>query len=263
MSSSDLHYYRGLEAAGDNPDFIIGHELTGTIHEVGSSIKNLAVGDRVVCPFTISCGECFYCELDLSSRCVKSRCFGTPVLDGAQAEYVRIPLAESTVFRAPDGIKDKNLILMADIFPTGYFAALNGFSRLPLSRISASTVVVIGCGPVGLCALVAAAAYTPAQIFAVDSVPSRLEQAAAMGAVPLNFKEVDVAQKVRDATGGRGADVVLEIVGLSPALRLAFDAVRPFGVVSSVGVHNGEIPFAGAEGRSHPLKLIRESISLT
>ncbi|GME53491.1 alcohol dehydrogenase [Neofusicoccum parvum] len=259
LCGSDLHYYRGLEPAGENPDFIIGHELTGVISEVGEGVKSLAVGDRIVCPFTISCGECFYCKLDLSSRCVKSQCFGTPGLPGAQAEYVRVPLADSTIFKAPDGIKDQNLILMADIFP--YFAALNAVSRLPKNLPTATTAVVIGCGPVGLCALVALSsllAGTQFQLFAVDSIPSRLARAQDLvGAVPVNFKEEDVAERVRQATGGRGADVVLEIVGVEGALRTAFEVVRPFGVVSSVGVHNGVggVGFSGAEGYDKNVQL--------
>ncbi|KAL1625866.1 hypothetical protein SLS56_007185 [Neofusicoccum ribis] len=156
----------------------------------------------------MSSGECFYCKLDLSSRCVKSQCFGTPGLPGAQAEYVRVPLADSTIFKAPDGIKDQNLILMADIFP--YFAALNAVSRIPKNLPTATTAVVIGCGPVGLCALVALSsllADTQFQLFAVDSIPSRLARAQDLvGAVPVNFKEEDVAERVRQATGGRGYD---------------------------------------------------------
>ncbi|GME43145.1 alcohol dehydrogenase [Neofusicoccum parvum] len=147
----------------------------------------------------MSSGECFYCKLDLSSRCVKSQCFGTPGLPGAQAEYVRVPLADSTIFKAPDGIKDQNLILMADIFP--YFAALNAVSRLPKNLPTATTAVVIGCGPVGLCALVALSsllAGTQFQLFAVDSIPSRLARAQDLvGAVPVNFKEEDVAERLQ------------------------------------------------------------------
>ncbi|KAH7038843.1 alcohol dehydrogenase [Macrophomina phaseolina] len=261
LCGSDLHYYRGLEPAGENPDFIIGHELTGEVHEVGDGVEIFKTGDRVVCPFTISCGTCFYCKLELSSRCVQSQCFGTPGLPGAQAEYVRVPLAESTLFKAPAGIKDQNLILMADIFPTGYFAALNAVSRLPSNLLVPPTAVVIGCGPVGLCALVALSSllsHTEAKIFAVDSVPSRLTRAKeAVGAIPLNFKEVDVAEEVRKATFGRGADLVLELVGLEPALRTAFEVVRPFGVISSVGVHNGKggVGFSGAEGYDKNVQL--------
>ncbi|KAL1616035.1 hypothetical protein SLS54_008693 [Diplodia seriata] len=265
LCGSDLHTYRGIEPAGENPDFIMGHELTGVISEVGEGVRNFQVGDRIVCPFTISCGECFYCKLDLSSRCVKSQCFGTPGLPGAQAEYVRIPLADSTVFNAPDGIKDQNLILMADIFPTGYFAASNATSRLPphLPDGAPPAVVVIGCGPVGLCALVSLRHQlgASARLIAVDGIPSRLARAAALvGAEPLNFREIpDVAGAIKAKTdGGRGADAALELVGREEALRTAFAAVRPFGVVSSVGVHNGVggVGFTGAEGYDKNVQLV-------
>ncbi|OJD29904.1 alcohol dehydrogenase [Diplodia corticola] len=272
LCGSDLHTYRGIEPAGENPDFIMGHELTGVIAEVGEGVKNFQVGDRVVCPFTISCGECFYCKLDLSSRCVKSQCFGTPGLPGAQAEYVRIPLADSTVFNAPDGIKDQNLILMADIFPlllappTQYFAASNATARLPAGLPHAPTAAVIGCGPVGLCALVSLRHLLgpAARLFAVDSNGARLARAASVaGATPLNFREmppgVAVADAIRAATpGGRGADAALELVGVEDALRTAFEAVRPFGVVSSVGVHNGPagVGFTGAEGYDKNVQLV-------
>ncbi|KAF2143011.1 uncharacterized protein K452DRAFT_248721 [Aplosporella prunicola CBS 121167] len=254
LCGSELHVYRGLEASGGT-DFITGHEFTGTVTEIGSDIKTVSVGDAVVCPFTISCGNCFYCKLDLSSRCIESSCFGYPGLDGGQAEYVRIPFADSSVFKSPEGIKEQNLVLMADIFPTGYFAAHNGFTRLPPQQTHAAVAVVIGCGPVGICALVAALQYKPQRIFAVDSVPARLEQAAALGATPINFTSEDVKAVVSAATDGRGADVVLEIVGLSRALETAFSIVRPFGVVSSVGVHNGEMPLSAMEGYDKNIQL--------
>lgn len=135
-----------------------------------------------------------------------------------------------------------------------YFAALNAVSRLPSNLLVPPTVVVIGCGPVGLCALVALSSllsHTDARIFAVDSVPSRLSRAQeTVGAIPLNFKEVDVAEEVKKATFDRGADIVLELVGLEAALKTAFEVVRPFGAISSVGVHNGKggVGFTGAEG---------------
>jgi threonine dehydrogenase-like Zn-dependent dehydrogenase len=114
---SELHVYRGHQPSGT--DFIMGHEFTGHVHEVGSSVKNFKVGDHVVSPFTVSCGECFYCQHGFSSRCTKSLLFGSGPLDGAQAEFVRVPLADSTAVKAPPEIKDEALVLMADIFPTG------------------------------------------------------------------------------------------------------------------------------------------------
>jgi threonine dehydrogenase-like Zn-dependent dehydrogenase len=240
----------------------MGHEFTGIIKEVGSQVKSVKVGDKIVSPFTVSWQvfpslmitnfstanlghslECYYCKNGFSSRCAKSLLFGTEALDGAQAEFVRVPLADGTVMKAPPEIDDKALVLMADIFPTGFFGATNAFKLLSPEQIAESTVVVVGCGPVGLCAVIAAANFKPKKLFAVDSVDSRLELAKSLGAEPLNFhtNKAGMQERVKAVTDGRGADVVIEVVGLSPALRTAFDLLRPWGIISSIGVHNGEV----------------------
>jgi threonine dehydrogenase-like Zn-dependent dehydrogenase len=145
--------------------------------------------------------------------------------------------------KAPDGIDEKFLVLMGDIFPTGYFAASNAFKGRTQEHISEQTVVLIGCGPVGICALINALEFKPKHILAVDSVPSRLELARSLGAEPWNFKSdgEGLSKRVKELTNGRGADAVIEVVGLSPALRTGFDLLRPWGILSSVGVHNGEV----------------------
>lgn len=159
------------------------------------------------------------------------------------AYQVRVPYADGTVYKAPEGIDEKLLVLMADIFPTGYFAARNAFKEFTREQVAGLTVVVIGCGPVGLLAVINALEYQPQHLLAVDSVPSRLEQARALGAEPWNFQtaRAGLDQRVKELTDGRGADVVIEVVGLSPALRTAFDLLRPWGTISSVGVHNAEV----------------------
>lgn len=248
LCGSELHTFRGH--AKSETGFIMGHEFTGVVVEAGSDVKTVKEGDKIVSPFTTTCGKCFYCENDYSSRCVESLLFGCPKLDGAQAEYVRVPNADGTVVKAPPEIDDQSLVLMADIFPTGYFGAKNAFTRLSAGEIANGTVVVVGCGPVGLCAIVAALEYKPKHLFAVDSVDSRLEQARKLGAEPLNFvkDKEGMFEKVKSVTEGRGADAVIEVVGLPPALRTAFDLLRPWGVISSIGVHNAEIPWSGTEG---------------
>lgn len=147
--------------------------------------------------------------------------------------------------KAPAEIQDEYLVLMADIFPTGYFGAKNAFSRLSPAEIANGTVVVVGCGPVGICAIISALEYKPKHLFAVDSVDSRLEEARKLGAEPLNFvtDKEGMFERVRAVTEGRGADAVIEVVGLSPALRTAFDLIRPWGVISSIGVHNAEVSY--------------------
>ena len=241
LCGSELHVYRGHQPSGT--DFIMGHEFTGTVEELGSDVKNFKKGDQIVSPFTISCGECFYCKNGFSSRCAQSKLFGTVPLDGGQSEYVRIPLADATAMKAPEGIADNALVLMADIFPTGYFAAHNGFKNMTKEQIADATVVLIGCGPVGLCGIINAEEYKPKHLLAVDSVQSRLDLAKSLGAEPWNFQtdREGLGNRVKELTDGRGADVVIEVVGLSPALRMAFDLVRPWGTISSVGVHNAEV----------------------
>jgi threonine dehydrogenase-like Zn-dependent dehydrogenase len=253
--NSELHVYRGHQPSGT--DFIMGHEFTGHVSEVGSSIKNFKVGDRVVTPFTVSCGECFYCKHGFTSRCAKSQLFGSTGLDGGQAEYVRVPLADSSAMKAPEGVKDEVLVLMADIFPTGWFACDNAFKQLSKEEISESTVVLVGCGPVALCSLVNIVDYKPKHILAVDSVPSRLELAKSLGAEPWNFMEnwEGLDKRVKELTDGRGADVVIEVVGLSAALKMGFELLRPWGIISSVGVHNAEIPWTGNQAYGKNLRI--------
>lgn len=235
----------------------MGHEFTGQIVEVGSEVKRLAVGDHIVAPFTLSCGECFFCKRGFSSRCSQGKLFGSAVLDGGQAEYVRIPLADSTIVKAPSQIDEKKLVLMADIFPTGYFAASNAFSALNKEEISDSVVCLFGLGPVGICALVSTLTFKPKHIIAIDSVKDRLELARSLGAEPWNFQtdKEGLQNRVKELTDGRGADVVIEVVGHSSALELGFELLRPWGSISSVGVHNGAIPWTGNQAYGKNLRI--------
>lgn len=247
----------------------MGHEFVGTVEQAGSAITTFKPGDSVVSPFTVSCGSCFYCASGFSSRCEECLLFGTALLDGAQAEYVRVPLADSTLVMAPPGVKDpKHYLLMADVFPTGFFAAENAFNNerpqvdvtKPQGDVD-KVVVLLGCGPVGLSAVVAAMEYNPKALLAVDSVQSRLDKAKELGAEPWNYEtdSIGLKRRVKELTDGRGADAVIEVVGHSSALDMAFNLLRPWGVVSSVGVHNGEIPWTGnqAYGKNLTIKMGR------
>jgi len=159
--------------------------------------------------------------------------------------------------RAPPQIRDSALVLMADIFPTGFFGATNAFKLLTPEQIVNTTAVVIGCGPVGLCAVIAALDFKPKHLFAVDSVDSRLALARELGAEPLNFMKdkENMENRIKEVTDGRGADIVIEVVGLSPALKTAFDLIRPWGIISSIGVHNGEIPWTGSQAYGKNIRL--------
>jgi len=255
LCGSELHVFRGHQPSGTG--FIMGHEFTGEVVEKGSDVKHFQEGDKIVTPFTLSCGECFYCKRGFSSRCEKSKLFGTTVLDGGQAEYCRIPLADTTVVKAPANIQENKLVLMADIFPTGYFAAANAFRGFEKEVIEQSVVLLIGCGPVGLCALVCALEYKPKAILAIDGVDSRLELAKKLGAEPWNYQSnMDgLKKRVLELSDGRGADTVIEGVGHSDALGMGFELLRPWGNISSIGVHNGEIPWSGNQAYGKNLRI--------
>jgi threonine dehydrogenase-like Zn-dependent dehydrogenase len=252
---SELHVFRGHQPS--KPGFIMGHETTGEVTEVGPEVKNHKKGDVIVMPFTLSCGECFYCTRGFSSRCVKGLLFGCPLLDGGQAEYMRVPLADSTAVKAPEGIEEKKLVLMADIFPTGYFAAANAFRGFSEETIQQSVVVLIGCGPVGLCALINALEFKPRIVLAVDRVESRLALAKKLGAEPWNDQtdREGLEKRVKELTDGRGCDVVIEGVGHADALKTGFDLLRPWGNISSFGVHNEEIPWTGNQAYGKNLRI--------
>jgi len=252
LCGSDLHLLRG-HSPTPKWDFIMGHEFVGTISELGADVKNFKVGDKVVAPFTASCGNCFFCDRGWTCRCTKSKLFGSYLLEGGQAEYVKVPLADSTLFEAPSDVPNDHLILMCDIFPTGYFATKNAWNMLNDIERQNSTVAVIGCGPVGLCGITAAAQKF-SKVFAIDSIPERLAQAKTHGAIPVELSK-DPISVIKAQTDGRGPDAVLEIVGAPDALLLAIDLVRVGGVIASCGLHTHEIPVDG-------LKLYNKNIRL-
>ncbi|OQN96674.1 hypothetical protein B0A48_17314 [Cryoendolithus antarcticus] len=245
LCGSDLHFYRGHLKCP--PNFICGHEFVGEIVEKGDAVKKFNIGDQVVVPFYTACGECYFCVRGQASRCSKGSLFGNSVpantVDGGQAEYVRCPLADSTFVLTPSGIPEEMLVLMADIFPTGYFAAARFLKNLNDRDRKEYTAVVLGCGPVGICAITCALTMVDT-VYAIDSVQSRLDQAEALGAKPILLSDNPV-DKIKAATGGRGADVVMEVVGHADAFMLAFDMIRPFGQISSIGVHTEQLNLNG------------------
>jgi threonine dehydrogenase-like Zn-dependent dehydrogenase len=234
ICGSDLHVYRQHEK-GLDAGTVMGHEFLGEVVEIGKQVKSLKIGDRVVSPFTTSCGQCYFCNIGLTCRCIHGQLYGWVEhghgLHGAQAEYVRVPMADSTLVKCPNDIPEEHVLMTGDIFSTGYFCAENAGIK-PDGRY-----VELGCGPVGLMAILAAKIQGAQQIWAVDSVPERLELAVRYGAIPVDLTKVDVTQLIADATHGIGADAVLEVVGSPAAQKLAFQLIRPGGTISSVGVH--------------------------
>lgn len=237
ICGSDLHPYHEWEV-GLLPGTAMGHEFSGEIVDVGAEVHQFKLGDLVFSPFTVSCGHCFSCQHDLSARCDDSQVYGWidsqhGGLHGAQAEYVRVPLADSTLLKIPDGMTDEQAILLGDNFTTGFFCA-------DMAEIhSGGIYVVIGCGAVGISAIVAAQHMGARCMIAVDQIDSRLELASQVGATSIARPEdaQNVLQQEIQQTGQRGADAVMEAVGSPHAQRLALSLLRPGGTLAVVGVH--------------------------
>jgi len=276
ICGSDLHLLNGYiptMQAGD----ILGHEFMGEVVEVGQANKKLRIGDRVVVPFTIACGHCFFCQKELWSLCDNSNpnawmaekvyghstagLFGyshmTGGYAGGQAEYARVPFADVGPLKVPDTLSDEQVLFLSDILPTGYMAAQN-------CDISPGDVIAVwGCGPVGLMAIRSAFLLGASRVIAIDHVPERMRLAASAGAELVNFDEESVFERVKQLTGGRGPDACIDAVGLEAhgatvdayidraktatflatdrpnALRQAIHACRKGGVVSIPGVYGG------------------------
>ena len=220
ICGTDLHMVRGT-MAGMVPGTILGHEGVGVVEEVGSQVRNLNVGDRVVIPSTIGCGYCMFCRRGFYAQCDNANpngpqagtaFFGGPQptgpFEGLQAEYARIPYANVGPVKLPEQVTDEQALLVSDIFPTGYFGA-------DLAEIEdGDTVAVFGCGPVGQFSITSAWLMGAGRVLAVDKDESRLEMARAQGAEVINFDEEEPVETIFDLTGGIGVDRVIEAVGV-------------------------------------------------
>lgn len=225
ICGTDLHFVRGTVGPMQSGT-ILGHEAVGIVEELGEAVSNFKEGDRVIIPSTVACGVCEQCRKANYSQCDQANpngleagtCFfGGPKssgpLNGCQAEYVRVPYAANNLIKLSDEVSDDQAILLSDIFPTAYFAA-------DIAKVkSGDVVVVLGCGPVGLFAIASSILKGSSQVFAVDTLPSRLALAKKLGAQVINFNEVNPVEAIKEATGGYLADVVIDAVGV--------DAVHP------------------------------------
>jgi threonine dehydrogenase-like Zn-dependent dehydrogenase len=279
ICGSDLHIYDGVIPSMEHGD-ILGHETMGEVVELGADVGNLKIGDRVVVPFTISCGECFFCKRGFYSGCERSNpnkqkaeklwghspagLFGYSHLlggyAGGQAEYLRVPYADVGPIKVPDGLTDEQVLFLSDIFPTGYMAA--EYCNIQ----QGDTIAIWGCGPVGQFAIRSAFLLGAERVIAVDTIPERLQMAREAGALTLDFKQEDVYERIQDLTSGRGADACIDAVGTEAdatgsadslldrvkvatfmgtdrphVLRQAIHCCRNFGTVSIVGVYGGFI----------------------
>ena len=233
ICGTDLHILKGdLPAMVDGR--IIGHEAVGTVVEAGAAVKNVTVGARVLVSCVSACGACRYCRDSRYGQCLGGGgwILGNEI-DGTQAEFVRVPFADNSTYPIPDGVSDEDMLMLADILPTAYeVGVLNG-------RVGPGDVVaVVGAGPIGLSAISGARLFSPSLVVAIDMASARLDAAKQFGAdVVINNVEQDPIAAVRELTGGLGADVAIEAVGVPATFELAVDLVRPAGRVANIGVH--------------------------
>jgi threonine dehydrogenase-like Zn-dependent dehydrogenase len=278
ICGSDLHLYHGVIPTMKEGD-ILGHEFMGEVVEVGTEVPNLKKGDRVVVPFCIACGNCFFCENQMTSLCDNSnpnastaeKLYGFSAAGlfgyshifggyaGGQAQYVRVPFADVGPLRVPEQVTDEQALFLTDIFPTGYMAAENcGIKQ-------GDVIAVWGCGPVGQFAIRSAFLLGASRVIAIDNVPSRLALAEKGGAETLNYDQGDVVERLKQTTAGRGPDACIDAVGLEAhgttvdaiydyakmamkletdrphALRQAIQACRKGGTISIPGVYGGVV----------------------
>lgn len=301
ICGSDLHLFDGVIPDMHSGD-IVGHESMGEVVEVGPEAGDLKIGDRVVVPFTIACGSCFFCKRGYHSACERSNpnkeraekmwghspagLFGYSHLlggySGGQAEYLRVPFADVGPIKVPDGVTDDQVLFLSDIFPTGYMAA--DFCNIQPE----DTIAVWGCGPVGLMAIKSAFLLGAQRVIAIDTVLERLEMAREAGAETLDFLDVDIYEKIRDLTNGRGVDASIDAVGSEANATASFDSVvdkikmatymgtdrphvlrqaiqctRNFGIVSIVGVYGGyldKIPISSAMNRGLTFRMAQTPV---
>ncbi|MEU2161552.1 alcohol dehydrogenase catalytic domain-containing protein [Streptomyces chengbuensis] len=232
VCGTDLHIVRG-DVPEVEPGRVLGHEAVGEVVEVGGEVRTVRPGDRVLVSCITACGRCRYCRESRYGQCLGG---GGWILghlvDGTQAEYVRVPFADLSVHPLPAAVDSENAVLLADIFPTGYeVGVLNGQVR------PGDTLVVVGAGPVGLATIATARLFTPGRIIAVDLAGARLAAARGLGADATVNAAEGPEDLVRDLTDGLGADVVVEAVGVPETFEMCTRMVRPGGRVANVGVH--------------------------
>jgi alcohol dehydrogenase len=233
ICGTDLHILKGDLPAVTNGR-ILGHEGVGTVESVGAGVRTVKAGDRVLVSCVSVCGTCRFCRESRPGQCLGGGGWILGYLiDGTQAEYVRVPFADASTYPVPDGVADEDILMLADILPTGYeVGVLNGRVR------PGDVVAVVGAGPVGLSAIMGSYLLSPSHIVAIDLADSRLEAAKQFGAdVTVNNSREDALAVIRSLTGGLGADVTIEAVGVPATFELAVALSRPGGRIANIGVH--------------------------
>lgn len=236
ICGTDLHILKG-DVATCAPGRILGHEGVGTIETVGAGVTTIKTGDRVLISCISSCGKCEYCRRGMYSHCTTGGWILGNAIDGTQAEYVRIPHAETSLYPIPKGADDEAMVMLSDILPTGFeCGVLNG-------KVSpGSTVAIVGAGPIGLAALLTAQLYSPAEIIMIDLDDNRLALAMTFGATrTINSADGKAAEKVKALTGGKGVDTAIEAAGIPATFDLCEQIVDPGGVIANIGVHGQKV----------------------
>ena len=236
ICGTDLHILKG-DVPTCTPGRILGHEGVGVVEKVGPAVAAFHPGDRVIVSCISSCGRCDYCRRGMYSHCTTGGWILGNKIDGTQAEYVRIPYADTSLYHIPDGADEDALVMLSDILPTGFeCGVLNGKVE------PGSTVAIVGAGPIGLAALLTAQFYSPAQIIMVDLDENRLAVAERFGATAtVQGSDDGVREKVLRLTGGRGVDTAIEAVGVPASFELCESLVAPGGIIANIGVHGAKV----------------------
>jgi len=251
ICGTDLHILKG-DVPTCKPGTILGHEGVGVVEKVGNAVKAFKPGDHVIISCISSCGTCEYCRRGMYSHCVNGGWILGNTIDGTQAEYVRTPFADTSLYHVPPGAAEDALVMLSDILPTGFeCGVLNGKVE------PGSTVAIVGAGPIGLASLLTAQFYSPAQIIMIDLDDNRLEVSSRFGATAtINNKDGKAVEKVMKMTGGRGVDTAIEAVGVPATFITCEDIIAPGGVIANVGVHGVKVDL-------HLERLWAQNISIT
>ncbi|MDR3716396.1 MAG: zinc-dependent alcohol dehydrogenase family protein [Puia sp.] len=236
ICGTDLHILKG-DTPEVTPGRILGHEGVGIVEETGSGVTAFKKGDHVLISCITSCGKCEYCKKGMYSHCEDGGWILGHLIDGTQAEYVRIPHADNSLYRIPEGSDEEALVMLSDILPTGFeCGVLNGQVK------PGDTVVIVGSGPIGLAALLTVQFYSPAEIIMIDLDDNRLDVARRFGATQtINSAHTDPIAKVMSLTGKKGADTVIEAVGTPATFELCESLVAPGGRIANIGVHGKSV----------------------
>ncbi len=236
ICGTDLHIMKG-DVPEVIPGRILGHEGVGVIEETGNAVTNFKKGDHVLISCITSCGKCDYCRKGMYSHCQNGGWILGHLIDGTQAEYVRIPYADTSLYPIPPGADEEALVMLSDILPTGFeCGVLNGQVK------PGSLVAIVGSGPIGLAALLTAQFYSPAAIIMIDPDDNRLAIAKTFGAThTINNKTENAVDKINNITDGKGVDTAIEAVGIPATFELCQQIIGAGGVIANIGVHGKSV----------------------